>query len=147
MPFYVFLLRSYCVFFFSLPGQHGGEEVVWLGHHLAMPRPAQSPPGSKHFTYTIICVRYPFNAICKSDFVVLFCTWNIYCMLVRPGREIPPLWLFPWFLPSTHPPTERVFSQYGKILLTQVEGPRERVSFTVQFVEPSEAMWLWFWAT
>ena len=31
-------------------GQHGGQEVVWLGHHLVMPRPARFSPGSTHFT-------------------------------------------------------------------------------------------------
>ena len=42
------------------------EEVVWLGHHVAMPRPAT------HFIYIIICFRYSVNATCKLWFVLLY---------------------------------------------------------------------------
>ena len=36
------------------PNDQGGLEVVWPGHHLVMPHPAQSSPGSTHFTYTVL---------------------------------------------------------------------------------------------
>ena len=78
-----------------LPGHHGGQEVMWLGHHLVMPRPAQSSPGSTHFTY--ICIRLSVNVTCKL--YCSFCTRDIYCMSVLPGRGISPLWLFLMFLP------------------------------------------------
>ena len=34
-------MANYLVSPCLLPGHHGGEEVVWLGHHLAMFHPAQ----------------------------------------------------------------------------------------------------------
>lgn len=49
-----------------------------------------------------------------TDFVVLFCTSDIYCMCVRSGRGIPLLGLCVRFVPSFFPVT-KVF-QYGKFL-------------------------------
>ena len=45
---------------------------------------------------------------CFVDLVALFCTCDIYCMSVRPGRWIPPLWLSLRFLPVFFP-CKRVF--------------------------------------
>ena len=50
-------------------------EVVWLRHHLAMPRPAQLSPGSIHFTYIVICIRYFANGIC--ELILLFCSVHV----------------------------------------------------------------------
>ena len=50
-------------------------------------------------TLHITCIRLSVNVTCKLWFVALFCTRDIYCMSVRPGRGIPPLWLFLRFLP------------------------------------------------
>ena len=44
----------------------------------------------------------------NCDFVVLFCTCNIFCMSVRSGRGIPLLWLFLRFPPFLFPPVKRV---------------------------------------
>lgn len=63
------------------PRHHGGEEVVWLWHHLAMPRPAQLSPGSTHFTYLSDILSIQFV---NSDFVVLFCSCGIFCVSVCP---------------------------------------------------------------
>ena len=35
---------------------------MWLGQHVAMPRPALLSPGSTLFIYIIICIRYSVNA-------------------------------------------------------------------------------------
>ena len=67
---------------------------LWLGESLAMPRSVQSSPGSTHFTST--------TSTFVSDILwmlLYFCAHDIYCMSVRPGREIPLLWLFIRFLP------------------------------------------------
>ena len=69
-----------------LPGHHSGEEVVWLRHHLAMSRSAQSSPGSTHFTYIIICVRLSVSATCK----LWFCCPVLYMQHLKhvcPSRE------------------------------------------------------------
>ena len=54
-----------------------------------------------HFPLTlhITCIRLSVNVTCKLWFVALFCTRDIYCMSVHPGRGIPPLWLFLRFPP------------------------------------------------
>ena len=103
-----------------LPGHQGGQEVLWLGHRLVMPRPDQSFPGSW------IYIRHSVNVTCKLWFFALFCTCDICCMSVCPGRGIPPLWLFLRFLPSFFYPVKRVifFHQHGKFFLTQIQGLR-----------------------
>ena len=53
-------------------------------------------------------------------------------MSARPGRGIPPLWLFLRFLPSFFFFPPPCFSSLGS-----------RMSFTVHIVKLSEAMWLW----
>ena len=85
-----------------------------------MPRPDQSFPGSW------IYIRHSVNVTCKLWFFALFCTCDICCMSVCPGRGIPPLWLFLRFLPSFFYPVKRVifFHQHGKFFLTQIQGLR-----------------------
>ena len=48
----------------------------------------------------IICIRHSVNVTYKLFCKTLFCTRDIYCMSVRPGRGIPPLRLFLRCLPS-----------------------------------------------
>ena len=50
------------------------------------------PPGSTHLWHKMYQIFCQCNLY--WDFVVLFCTCGIYWMYVRPGRGIPPLWLF-----------------------------------------------------
>ena len=57
---------------------------------------------------------------------VPFCMWSIYYMSVRPGRGIPPLWLFLRFLPSLFLGFLTGLTQYGKFLLTRNEGLRTK---------------------
>ena len=40
-------------------------------------------------------LRLSVHVTCKLWFVALFCTHDIYCIFIYPGRGIPPLWL-PW---------------------------------------------------
>lgn len=56
-------------------------------------------PGSTHFTYVIISIRYSVNA-------------NWFCLSVCPGKAIRPLW-----------PVKRLvfFNQYWKFYLTQIK--------------------------
>ena len=65
----------------------------------------------------------------NGDFVVLFCTCNIYGMSVNPAGGILPLWLFLRFLPPSllfFFPVKSFFSphQHGKLFLTRIKGPR-----------------------
>ena len=76
------------------------------------------PPGSTHRSV---------NATWKLWFCS-FCTSNIYCMSVCPGRGILPLWLFLRFLPSFLP----CFSI--KFVLTRIEGPKPECSSIVQWI-------------
>ena len=73
-------------------------------------------------------------------FVVLFCTRNIYCISVHPGRGIPPLRLFLRFLPSFFPCSLFPFFSFfslNKTCFSSVElsVSRQRMPFTVQFVK------------
>ena len=102
------------------------NQDVWLNHlHAALgdqcvffpARSAQSSPGSWHFTYIIIFVSDILSVqLVNCDFVVVFCTCDIYCMSTGTGKGIPPLWLFLRFLPSLFHPSKSFFffSQYGK---------------------------------
>ena len=61
------------------------------------------------FTLHISCIRLSVNVTCKLWFVALFCTRDIYCTSVCPGRGIPTLWLFLRFLLLFFYPVKRVF--------------------------------------
>ena len=95
-----------------LPGHQGGQEVMWLRHLLAMPRPAQSTSGSTHFTYIIICISYSVNVTCKLWFVCCF-LYTRHLLPIRPSwksyrssvtlPEVPPSFSFFFY------PVKRVF--------------------------------------
>ena len=93
-------------------------------------------PGCTHFT----CISYNFLVsyflsikLVNFDFVVLFCTCDLYCMSVRPGSGILLLWLCLKFLASFFLLLKVILSIWQVLLVT------------VQVVKPTEAMRLWFW--
>lgn len=55
-------------------GPSGTIYLCWLllPHHLAMPQPALSTPGSTNFTDIIIRIRYSVNLTCKLLFAKTF---------------------------------------------------------------------------
>ena len=61
------------------------------------------PPGTTHISH------YYIISICYCDFVVLFCTSNIYCLSVHPGRGIPPSVAPPEVSSIFFPPLLKVF--------------------------------------
>ena len=70
------------------PGHHGGEEVVWLGHHPLACLVALIDP----HTYIISICYLSVNATCK----LWFCCFILH---MRPRRGISPPWLLLKFLP------------------------------------------------
>ena len=71
------------------------------------------------------CIRFSVDVTCKLWIVAIFCTHNIYCMSVCPGRVIPTLWLFLRFLPFVFFLLKGFFfHQNVKFFLTQIEGLR-----------------------
>ena len=81
------------------------------------------------YTYYIICIRYTVTSMqfVNCDYVVLFCTFDIYCMSVRPGRGIPPLWLFLRFLPFLFFfPVKRFFFSICEVFPHSDRGSKDR---------------------
>ncbi len=91
----------------------------------AIPEIARCPPGSILFTFVLQSTFLSSNCIHCSSIVDVFCTLDIYCMSVRPGRGIPLLFFFP------------LKGFFGKFLLIQVEGLR--TEGVVQIVKSLEA--------
>ena len=92
-----------------LPGHHSGEEVVWLGHHLAMPLPAQlSSWIHKLYIYYVNCITYSLKLKLGS--------WK---------RDFSSVALSEVSSIIFYAPVERFFfSQYAKVFLTRIQGLR-----------------------
>ena len=73
-------------------------------------------------TLHIICIRHSVNVTCKLWFFALFCTPDINCMSVHPGRGIPPLWLFLRFLPLFF--FTLLKGSFFQVFFTRIEGLR-----------------------
>ena len=62
---------------------------------------ASLPPGSKHFTYVMICTRYSVSATCTLWFYFLFCSvhaTSIARLSIRSGCSAPFSWkMWLWF--------------------------------------------------
>ena len=94
---------------------------------LGLPRPAPSPPGSTHFTYLIIYIRYSVNVTCKQW--LCSSVLDIYCTSVCPGRASSSVALPEVsFIILLFALLKVFFRQHVKFFLTLMEGLRaERV--------------------
>ena len=72
-------------------------------------------------SFIVIHCHSIIHCNCTICLCWLFCTCDIHCTSVRPGRGIPPLWLFLRFLPHFFP-VKGFF--VGKFFLTGTEGLR-----------------------
>ena len=147
MPLHSDLSCRLLIILCGLCGQDG-QEVVWLGQHLPMPRPAQSYPGSTHFTYIPVCIRYSVLLLFLLFLFFFCCCYFLTANACRfilgegsvPGRSS---WgLFTQLKGS-------FFLQHGTFNpnphSNQVSRDRG-CCCTVQTVKPIEEIWLWFWA-
>ena len=94
--FFVILLIISCGL--PPPRHHGREEVVWVGHRcLGLLSRLLDPQTVRILEFVSDTLSMQ---LVNCDFVALFCTYGISRTSARPGRGIPPLWLFLSFLLS-----------------------------------------------
>ncbi len=125
------------------PGLYGGEKVVGLRSYEVGDNWSCSVSSWIHSLHLCFIIYIFVTVIVYTVifFVDLFCTHDIYCKSVRPGRGIPPLLVLLRFLPFFFSLLKVL---WGDILLIWFEGLRtEGAVCCIDCKAPWGKLWYW----